>query len=503
VETLSWERADAAVLRATAWNPTLLVVWLVATAPYRWHEVALAISELADGRAARQRPVADLDRAMLLKAKFIVPASRVVPPTTVINFVDELEKHRRRTITWPENQNEVERVIASHIDYKQLFFHPATIREHARLRYAALADFTKFFQQFEFDTNSCWPLLLGGAPFYLRTIPTGSVLSPILAQTLLSAIAVTAVGDDKDVLFDAMIDNVRFVSDDIDALRRIWNRFRDICEDVGITVGDKTLPTPASYDHLGMHVTAKRHVRLTVKVAKKLIKSARTVTESTQVTWREVQSAFGRLVFALTTVGICLGQAYYVLKFIRRRSRKQLGQAELTTVWKRARSDWRGLVGAVLTSRYVFTGTPSASCALYTDASDAGWGVVVFGLTNAYTVFGARWQESELGNRIDRLEFQALKIGLRWIAKVKPDGPLETHVFVDNTTVKFVVQKGFSRKYTLNEASEACKSICDGSGIVMKGPTWVPTKFNYADHPSRIFERRKASRRVHEQLRGN
>ena len=503
VKTLSWEQADKVVVEASKANPTLLKVWSVATAPYRHDDVASELAKAAENRPARQRFVSKHDREVLLDAKFIVRAPHSVPPTTAINFVDELEKHRRRTITWPEMQNEVERVIASMLDYKSLFFHPSTIRENGRYPFAALADFTKFFQQFEFETNRFWPVRLGDEPFYLRTIPTGSVLSPILAQTLLCSIAVAAIAGDAKVEFDAMIDNVRFVSKDRRALKRVWYRFLGTCARVGITVGDKTLPTGDAYDHLGTHVTVDRHVRLTVKVARKLIASTAKVTEGGEVVWRDIQSAFGRLVYALTTVGISLGRAYFVLKFIRRRSRKQLDQSGLTTVWQRARDDWRRLVADALTSRYVFEANPTMSCALYTDASEDGWGVVVFGLTSAYTVFGAKWQDKELGNRIDRLEFQALKIGLRWIAKVKPEGRLEVHVFVDNTTVKFIVRSGFSRKYTLNDAGQACKSICDSGDIVMNGPHWVPTKHNYADHPSRIFAPRVAKARVREQLRGN
>jgi hypothetical protein len=485
-------------------DPTLLTVWLVASAPYRYEEVASALAQAAEPEVARQRHVTPQDRDVLLEATFIVEADETRDPTTVINFADEPAKHRRRTITWPKMQNEVERVIAEELEYKQLFFHPTTTRENGRLRFAALADFTKCYQQYPFVTKRFWPVRLGDRTFWLRTIPTGSVLSPILAQTLLCSIAVHAIGPDTDsVDYDAMIDNVRFVSNDLDAVGRVWLRFLGACKFIGITIGDTTPPTTGCYDHLGMHFSEARRVSLTLKVARKLVDSSAKVTESSESTWREVQSAFGRLIFALTTVGISLGRAFFVLKFMRRRSRLQLGQDELTTMWQRARDDWRALVDDALTSQYEFVDTPTCQCALYTDASEDGWGVVVFGLTNAYTVFGARWTEKERGNRIDRLEFQALKIGLRWIARVKPEGPLEVHVFVDNTTVAFVAQKGFSRKYTLNDANVACNAVCAGGDMVVKGPAWVPTKYNYADHPSRIFNRRVAKTRVREQLRGN
>jgi hypothetical protein len=499
---LSWEEADNLVEQASA---HVVMSYLVASAPYRFPEVAADLTAAAEPGEPSQGAVPEEDTQKMLQATFLLPERENLGRTTVVNFAKELKPAgwRRRVITWPRHQNEVERHIAKLLPYKRLFFHPGEIREHGRFKFVALADFKKYYQQFLFPMRRYWPIKIAGKSFTLRTIPTGSTFSPILAQALIYAIAEASVKVARGVEFDAMIDNVRFVSNDLGELKRVWTEFLRVCERMRVTLGEVTTPASVAYDHLGMHVSRQRHVSLTFKVARKLIKSADEVTTPGVATWRSIQSAFGRLLYALTTVGIPLDKAYFVLKFMRRRSRTNLEPDDVTTVWTRARIDWRNLVLEALNSHYMFTTVPQRECALYTDASEEGWGVVVFGLYASCTVFGDRWTPRELGNRIDRLEFQALKIGLRWIAKEKGQGRIAVRAYVDNTTTLFVMQKGFSAKYTLNEAAAACREICEEHAITLLGPEWVPTSYNVADHPSRTFDRKDAEAAVRRQVQGN
>jgi hypothetical protein len=321
-----------------------------------------------------------------------------------------------------------------------------------------------------------------------------------MAQALLCGVASHAVHEEPSVVFDAMIDNVRFASDDLPALERVWRRFLEACAYIGIRVGDKSAPSQNAYDHLGTHVTLDRTVTLTDKFKLKLTRATAAVARNHTSEWRDVQSAFGRLVFALTVVGIPLGYAYFVFKYIRRRSRLELKPHEDTPVWQRSKEDWVALVDQAIRAEFRFIPIPTRECTMFTDASTDGWGVVIFDLNNSMTVFGARWSPDERELHINRLEQQALKIGFRWVAQIKPRGHLLVRTYVDNTTTIGATTKLRSNTYNINMATLECEEVCRHAEIIIDGPHYVPSRFNYADAPSRIFDFASARRRVHEQL---
>jgi hypothetical protein len=79
-------------------------------------------------------------------------------------------------------------------------------------------------------------------------VPTGGVGPPLLAETLTRAICGAAVRmlghqDINSVLYDTMIDNVRFVSDSAELLVQLWQNFVDIRARVGITIGEVIPPS--------------------------------------------------------------------------------------------------------------------------------------------------------------------------------------------------------------------------------------------------------------------
>jgi hypothetical protein len=69
-----------------------------------------------------------------------------------------------------------------------------------------------------------------------------------LAEALTRAICAAAVRllghqDINSVIYDTMIDNVRFVSDSAELIVRVWHNFVDICARVGVTMGEVTPPS--------------------------------------------------------------------------------------------------------------------------------------------------------------------------------------------------------------------------------------------------------------------
>jgi hypothetical protein len=118
------------------------------------------------------------------------------------------------------------------------------------MAFFAVANFVKFFQQFAIDiaVRHFYSFALDGELLCLTTVPTGGVGPPLLAEALTRTICAAAVRllghqDVNSVIYDTMIDNVRFVSDSAELLLQVWHNFIDICARVGITMGEVTPPS--------------------------------------------------------------------------------------------------------------------------------------------------------------------------------------------------------------------------------------------------------------------
>jgi hypothetical protein len=112
------------------------------------------------------------------------------------------------------------------------------------MAFFAVANFVKFFQQFAIDiaVRHFYSFALDGELHCLTTVPTGGVGPPLLAEALTRAICL-GHQDINSVIYDTMIDNVRFVSDSAELLVQVWHNFIDICARVGITMGEVTTPS--------------------------------------------------------------------------------------------------------------------------------------------------------------------------------------------------------------------------------------------------------------------
>jgi hypothetical protein len=81
----------------------------------------------------------------------------------------------------------------------------------------------------------CWATMAGCCDSTaLTALMTGGVGPPLLAEALTRAICAAAVRllghqDINSVIYDTMIDNVRFVADSAELIVRVWHNFVDIC----------------------------------------------------------------------------------------------------------------------------------------------------------------------------------------------------------------------------------------------------------------------------------
>jgi hypothetical protein len=151
----------------------------------------------------------------------------------------EALKNRRRLIGWPRALNAAERRILRGPRTRHIvvpFARAAIAAGRVNMTFYAIADFVKFFQQFAIDAavRHFYSFTLDGELLCLTTVPTGGVGPPLLAEALTRAICAAAVRllghqDINSVIYDTMIDNVRFVADSAELIVRVWHNFVDIC----------------------------------------------------------------------------------------------------------------------------------------------------------------------------------------------------------------------------------------------------------------------------------
>jgi hypothetical protein len=276
VPMLSWDRADEIVL-LTAPEPEARAYFCM-SAPYRDGAAAERI------HAGRDRSKDSTTEALLfgddiktmLEARFceLITGEEVAQVRALLRLLASVEEKptgsRRRLLGWPRAMNEAERAVLRTLEvlhHAKVPFPTATSTRDIGMRADAAAslDFKKFFQQFKLLVWQFYVFCYKGDFYRLATIPTGAVGPPIFAQVLSRAILALAVRSTTDahdtVHSDCMIDNLRLVSNDMHLLRATWHQLLNICDYVGITVGEAAPPAVrglSPYTFLGIRFVRVR-----------------------------------------------------------------------------------------------------------------------------------------------------------------------------------------------------------------------------------------------------
>ena len=156
-------------------------------------------------------------------------------------------------------------------------------------------------------------------------------------------------------------------------------------------------------------------------------------------------------------------------------------------VCKSALSDLRAWKSAILAGgpRVIPEIAPSDNYTLWSDASNEGWGAVLFDEnTQQVWVTGERWPKSYLDSHINVKEAAALRLGLASFSNlsgkvVKP--------FIDNTSFQGALNKGYSPSIALNNELLLLDYTLRSMRIILLKPEYVKSKLNPADFWSRNF----------------
>ena len=507
VKLLSWEKADSIVRHVS--SKAEEEVWTTFAAHYRNCDAAAALWESRDTsldidprRGSRLLPG---DITTLLESAFAARVGNLSELSQLDVFIAckiftvvERFKHRRRIIAWPRALNVAERRILSELKARHVtvpFGRVKTLRNRAVKRYAAHLDLTKFFQQFELLTRKRFAFVHNGVVYELSTVPTGAVGPPLLAQILVRAVVTYSIrvcGTTHLIVFDVMIDNARICSDDADAISATWNMIMTVFSDIGCTVGEMMAPSELpNYEFLGI---AFDHASVSVSLTEKMfakVEHAIDIIEfhAAQTTLADCLALFGTTVWVAQALDLPLAELYWVVKFTKRISNRARNASlqQSAPIWNSITKLWAGWLRHALT----YTGTvdqPSGSLQTihaYTDASDDGWGAVVFD-ESGMAVLAGKWSAREHLLSINRKELLAVWYMLLKYKPPHPGEPLRSMwLYIDNTTALSHVTKRLAGNYVANSIIMGIEELKANRGICIDHVEYVNTAANPADAPSR------------------
>jgi len=234
-----------------------------------------------------------------------------------------------------------------------------------------------------------------GEQYYRMTrMPMGEVPSPGIMQGIVSAIA-TEAARGTGVIARAYIDNVRFMGSQ-EAVCLAASRFRDVCARCGVTLNAEPYNTPhQTGPFLGIEFDYKAR---TVAIGPRLRAKLEAANLHT-CTNDDLCTTFGALYHASRILRINMAEFYFCMKYYRKRVAALLSGAlhgsDCASIWPSILRQFTRWLDTA-TRNVPVSVTPrlaeDAPYALATDASDLGWGAVLFcRRTGRISTIGGKW----------------------------------------------------------------------------------------------------------------
>lgn len=508
VQFLLWDEADRLVRACSPKYEALL--WFTLTRVYRdfrhaetlmAEAAALGTTRVSDFDSSKGLLDGDLDQ--MIRCRFVtqndMKPEDVRFPIVVFSVVEEREPlDRRRMIGWTVSTNSCERArYEATLGTAAIpFASAASSRTAARFSYAAHADFKKFFQQFELLAPQAFCFVYKGKVYQLASVPTGAVGPPIFAEILTRAITAFAIRYEcagNVVMVDTMIDNVRFYSDCFDTLQRVWKRFVDCCAALHITIGECMPPSKlAPYKFMGIGFDHVAHdVSLSEKTKQKLHDAHRflEICRQEPAAIADIASAFGITFTAAQTLGEPMHRHYFVFKFMKRIAHfgAVAGTYSAThLVWSSVITPWQNWIVSMLSCPKTTVTVPGADlCIVYSDASDKGWGIVIFWPDGTVTSHGEKWTGAHRDLHINQKELKAALFAILRVSReaVRRDIPaLKVALNIDNTTTIGWLRR--QRADHLDTNTTIGKALT-APRVIVESITYCRSEHNLADAPSR------------------
>jgi len=291
------------------------------------------------------------------------------------------------------------------------------------------------------------------------------------------------------------------MSNNQDTLQRWVDSFLQTLESVGAQLNEsrtdlmQQLPLQ-SHVFLGIQFVRQGDfvsINLAEKTVKKLTRLLEFFNKKSPPTWHihEWQAVFGLLIFASAVKEIRRHQYYWCYKFMRRKVSQYADGAisEKVKGWKCIQETWLKWVNECLKDPELKF-SPSdrnliqrQKMTLYTDASNTGFGAVLFGGEVEQIVAGKWWTEKTISSHINVKELLAVRLALERL----DFGDCSLILFVDNTTVIGQLAAQRANNFLVNAEIGKILDTCDHKGIQIQEIRFVKSEENVADYWSRLW----------------
>jgi hypothetical protein len=491
VAQLNWGKADELVSR---WCPELLGVWQQLTSLWRspayWetNAAAFVIQESAD------IDIDDLEK--LEHAGFLEEIPLTLVRGTCNSFtVDEQKESgdRRRWILHPKIANDIFPVEGHGVPFPTMQeLEQGVLEDHG-----VAIDYRWFFGQFSIDATvalyNC--VVHGGRAFRPTTIPTGSSGAPLLAQILTIAVARAACGATR-VTNNCFIDNTRFCGVESE-LTQVVDAAFSITADIGISINENREICTArkTYVFLGIYFDhADCSVALSEKTKRKLalcvekIRSAAgDLEQGSGWSFESAQSVFGVTTWASSVVGCSKADHYHVYKYMRRRARVFSEQPLASmSIWPCIKSPWLRWLDKLTSApprKITSAADDGHEITMYTDASDSGWGAVVWS-GNEESITADRWRWYQKRHHINLKELNAVRLAItNLMPKLRNT---RIHLHIDNTSAQGQLKKMRSNIFQYNTVLRKLEHLLKANNITILSTSYIASASNPADFWSRI-----------------
>jgi hypothetical protein len=355
------------------------------------------------------------------------------------------------------------------------------VRDRVLLPFGVCVDFAAYFHHFLLPKNlRVWCFRAFGVVYGLTTIPTGAGFCPAIAQIYSTALCTLVKHHFPDIAFDVYIDNIRLLGHTreyvLGALQCLFS-----CANLqGVDINEEFTTLEKGdlqrYEFLGVQYD---HTNQTTGLAPHLKEKLLAASLPESPTLREVLSTYGLLNFCSSVMDVCRSGAYYATKFLRRRTGDALDAP--TRLWPTARSTLEGWKQAIVATGPVKVfQTKTATATMFTDASDRGFGAVVYFADGHTAIFAGSWTEYQRRRSINVREAWAVLFAFQHIDL----RGCTCEIHIDNTSALCCINKGSSRNYDLNCAAGAIRR--EPQFRLICSMSYVRSAQNRADLPSRL-----------------
>ena len=216
-----------------------------------------------------------------------------------------------------------------------------------------------------------------------------------------------------------------------------------------------------------------RHDTGCVCLSEKCVEKLTLVQACFQAGFRSLEDilwTFGVCVWASAVLGLERPSLYYIYKFVRRRQRQKTPGS-------------CGPASRILDpSPAVESALSGAKAPPAADASDDGWGAVIFDKNgNGDTIMGDHWSPIDASRHISLRELMVVRLAFsRWIQR-----GVSVVVFMDNTTAIGQLRRGRSNAFLANSELRRLKMVIESKQLTITGFQYVRSAENHADYWSR------------------